>query len=308
MKKTGFLSASRKSGGCSPAMISPMRLAPAGGAIAGSGREEDFVVVPAGHGRFKQAGIESDRLARGLRQRNQRQIDHGARPRTPAHSFVRSPARPSETSMAALAWTRSARGEVETRMRQQITADEMVARGAGARARRARDRAGAPGPARRRRSCRRRRSRRPALRPLRGTKRDARPSAVIEIVSGPGVAAVSPPMSGAAVRVRVLSEPRGEGGEPVIGPVARARPEQQKADRLRALGGEVGEIDAQRLLRDQRRRIVREEMHARDEHVGRDDESARCDGSQQRRVVGQGRAPPARRWARKTRAMSSSSV
>jgi hypothetical protein len=47
---------------------------------------------------------------------------------------------------------------------------------------------------------------------------------------------------------------------------------QQKADRLRALGRKVGEIDAQSFLGDERRVVVREKMHARDEHVGGDDE------------------------------------
>ena len=72
----------------------------------------------------------------------------------------------------------------------------------------------------------------------------------------------------AAVERRVLAERGGEGFEPGRGPVGGKGEIDEKADRLGALGGEIGEVDAQRLARDRRRRIVGEEMHARDQRVG----------------------------------------
>ena len=47
---------------------------------------------------------------------------------------------------------------------------------------------------------------------------------------------------------------------------------QEVADRARALGGEVGEVDAQRLLGDRAGRIVGEEMDTGGDQVGLEDE------------------------------------
>ena len=52
----------------------------------------------------------------------------------------------------------------------------------------------------------------------------------------------------------------------------RQRETEQDAGRRRGLGGEIGEVHAQRLARDDVRRIVGEEMDAGDEHVLGDDE------------------------------------
>ena len=72
-----------------------------------------------------------------------------------------------------------------------------------------------------------------------------------------------------AVARRILAEPGGEGGEPGLVGSRRQRERQQKTDRLCALGGEIGEVHAQRLAGDASRRIVGKKMHAGDDAVGR---------------------------------------
>ena len=126
-----------------------------------------------------------------------------------------------------------------------------------------------------------------------------RPSAVIDSVSGPGVLTVSPPSKRAAIGGRVVAEARGEGREPVRRPVRAAAPAtSKKPSGSRALGGEIGEIDPQRLARDRVGRIVGEEMHAGDQRVGGQHEIEPGGGVSSADVVLQARARPARRAAR----------
>src|SRR6516164_4375248 len=92
-------------------------------------------------------------------------------------------------------------------------------------------------------------TRSPGLAPVRGTICPAgtRPKAVIETVSGPGVDTVSPPSSG-------QPKPRASSPRPC------------------ALGGEIGQIDPQRLARDRVGRIIGQEMHALHNRIrGHDD-------------------------------------
>ena len=66
----------------------------------------------------------------------------------------------------------------------------------------------------------------------------------------------------AAVVPGILAETRGEGREPASSVLVRQRDRQQKAERLRALGGKIGEIHAQRLAGD-RLAADRRERNAR---------------------------------------------
>ena len=116
------------------------------------------------------------------------------------------------------------------------------------------------------------------------------PIAVTLSVSGPGVATVSPPISGQSIGRGVGAETLGEGCEPILAPVAGQRERQQKSERPSALGGKIGEIDAQRLAGDRAGRIVGEEMHARDQRVGGEHEVFAGRRTHQRRVVAQAQA------------------
>ncbi len=104
-----------------------------------------------------------------------------------------------------------------------------------------------------------------------------------------------------AVARRVLAEPGREGFEPGRRPVAGQRESDEKADRLGPLGGQIREIDPQRLARDRLRRIVGEEVHARDQRVGCKDEFSARGRRDERDVVVQpepGRAGERREIAR----------
>ena len=96
---------------------------------------------------------------------------------------------------------------------------------------------------------------------------------------------MSPPASGQPIGGGVGAEAGGEGFQPVLAPVARQRERQEKAERPRALGGEIGEVHPKRLLRDRVGRIVGEEMHARDQRVGRQHEVVAGRRLEQRGVV-----------------------
>ena len=68
---------------------------------------------------------------------------------------------------------------------------------------------------------------------------------------------------------RPRPRPGANAGEPRFVGAGRQRQRQQKAERPRALGGEIGKIHAQRLAGDPVRRIVGEKVHAGNDAVGR---------------------------------------
>ena len=88
----------------------------------------------------------------------------------------------------------------------------------------------------------------------------------------------------------VGAETLGEGRQPIVAPVGGQRERQQKSERPSSLGRKIGEIDAQRLAGDRPRRIVGEEMDARDQRVGRQHEVFAGRRAHQRRVVAQAQA------------------
>ena len=63
--------------------------------------------------------------------------------------------------------------------------------------------------------------------------------------------------------------------------------DRQKAERLGALGGKVGEVHAQRLAGHVLRRVVGEEMHAADDGVGLEHEIAAGRRLDEGGIVGQ---------------------
>ena len=78
----------------------------------------------------------------------------------------------------------------------------------------------------------------------------------------------------AAVMRGVLAQPARERLQPIGRQAGRQSDRQQEAERRRALGGEIGQIDAQRLARHRVGGIVGEEMHAADDAVGLEHEIA----------------------------------
>jgi hypothetical protein len=70
----------------------------------------------------------------------------------------------------------------------------------------------------------------------------------------------------------ILAESFGKRSKPAFLKFLRQRNRQQESDRLRALGGEIGQIHAQDLARDAARRIVGKEMHAGNDAVSREHE------------------------------------
>ena len=94
-------------------------------------------------------------------------------------------------------------------------------------------------------------TRSPGLAPARRTMvpSGTLPNMAIEIVIGPGVRSVSPPNSGQPKASASSRRPSRETGEPVVADLLRQRQRQQEAERLRALGGEIGQIHPQRLAR-----------------------------------------------------------
>ena len=114
------------------------------------------------------------------------------------------------------------------------------------------------------------------------------PNAVIEIVTGPGRA------NGVAAEQRAIVMSSRPAPSPRAKAFSQASPTpfgsasvSRKPARLRALGGEIGQVDPQRLLRDRLGRIVGKEMHAADNGVGREHEVVARRRRQQRGVVGQ---------------------
>ena len=75
-----------------------------------------------------------------------------------------------------------------------------------------------------------------------------------------------------AIFCLVLREASGEGGDPRFVDTVRQHQVEHVGARDRAFGGEVGEIDTERLARDETGRVVRWEIDARDDRVGLGDE------------------------------------
>ena len=91
----------------------------------------------------------------------------------------------------------------------------------------------------------------------------------------------------AAVLPRIGAEARGEALEPALAHPAE-RDRQEKAERPRALAGEIGEIDAQRLARHRLGRIVGKEMHACDHRIGLENEVMAGRYGENRGVIDEG--------------------
>ena len=66
---------------------------------------------------------------------------------------------------------------------------------------------------------------------------------------------------------RGLAQTRRECGEPRFGPARPARRGQQEAGRIGALGGEIGDVHAERLAGDGAGGILGQEMHALDQGI-----------------------------------------
>ena len=107
------------------------------------------------------------------------------------------------------------------------------------------------------------------------------------MVRPPAARVVSPPRSVTAVALLVAGKACGEALHPRLRPVGRQRQRQKIAERLGALAGKVGQVDAERLPRDRFRRIVGEEMHAGGDHVGGDDQIVAGPLPVERGIVGQ---------------------
>ena len=86
----------------------------------------------------------------------------------------------------------------------------------------------------------------------------------------------------ALVGLGVLAQTEREALEPIGANVLRQSERDEEAERGRALGGEIGEIDPQRLARDVARVVFREEVHAADDGVGLEDDV----GARRRREEG----------------------
>ena len=84
---------------------------------------------------------------------------------------------------------------------------------------------------------------------------------------------------------RIFAEASGEGADPSFVGSRRQCQREQKADRLGALGGKVGEIHAQRLAADALRRIVGKEMDAGNDTIGREHQIASRWRGERRGVV-----------------------
>ena len=107
----------------------------------------------------------------------------------------------------------------------------------------------------------------------------------MEIVSGPGRRSVSPPIRWQPNRVWAARRPS---TKPVIQPTVGAvgkRQRHQVAERGRALGCEVRDIDGQRLPRDVLRRIAGKEVHALGHRIGLEHELGARLRRQQRAIV-----------------------
>ena len=72
----------------------------------------------------------------------------------------------------------------------------------------------------------------------------------------------------AAEQDGVAAQPFRKSGEPVVADLLRQRQRQQEAERLCALGRQVGQVHSQRLARHALRGILGKEMHAADNRIG----------------------------------------
>ncbi len=89
----------------------------------------------------------------------------------------------------------------------------------------------------------------------------------------------------AAVLRRVVAEPGGKGGDPRLIDRRRQGDRQQKAERLGAFAGKIGQIHPQRLAADALRRIVGQKMHAGNDAVGGQNQIAAGRRRDCRRVI-----------------------
>ena len=240
--------------------------------LVGRHGADDLVIVAAGQDRLDQP-----RFAASARLRR---ADSGTRATsisadTPEarQSLPRSPASPSDTSIAAEACAAAHR-----QARCAAAAPDSARRDDRASRRRASSACAALASLR---SCKSERGvadragdhdhGRPACAPARCTMVPCGsvPNAVIETVTGPGVRTVSPPSSGQPYASASAPSPRAKCSSHASSMLVRQRERQQESRGLRALGGEIGQIHPQRLARDRVRRIVGKEMHAADDRVGR---------------------------------------
>ena len=301
-------SRSTKRGGAAPATASPIGVtatpaaaaAASNAAAAGSGRRDDeFVIVAAAGGDRKQARIGADRRAGGGRQRQPSHLDRRGHAADPEHLGQVADEAVGDVHPGA-GEARHRRRQSEPRLRQEITVEQTEAVRVGERR---------PLPEPQAQAERGVADRAGDVKPVAGADAAARGEAPgLDRADGgdrqrqrtrrpDGVAADQR----TAIGRRVVAEAGGEGCEPVRRPVVGQREIEREADRLGALGGEVGQIDPQRLARDRVGRIVGEEMDAGDQRVGGDDEIAARRRLQQRDVVLQpepGRAGERREIAR----------
>ena len=108
------------------------------------------------------------------------------------------------------------------------------------------------------------------------------PKTVMQIVSGPRV--VSPPISSQPCASASANRPAREAGEKdLVG--ARQRERERERERLGAAGGEVAQVDRERLVAEPVGRDGRQEVAALDQHVGETGELHAGVGCDQRAVV-----------------------
>src|SRR5262245_17630665 len=89
------------------------------------------------------------------------------------------------------------------------------------------------------------------------------------------------------VSLGVRAQTLREGGDPGLVGCRRQPERKEETGRLRALGGEVGQVDAQRLAGDCVRRIVGKEVHAADDRVRRQHDVVAGGRGEDRRIVDQ---------------------
>ena len=221
--------------------------------LGGRHRRQHLVVVPTGQDGFEQRRLFRERRPRGRGQRHARSLDlggdagHPAEFREIARETIRHIHRGRRMGADGF-------GDRVAGLRQQITVRQMILlarpkppalrslRHAGAAEARARRRRSFPSssPDRRRAHRQRRTMGRAA------PHRTPRP----RCVTGPSVRTVSPPSSGQPKCIGIRAQPARERLDPRFANRLRQRERQQKAQRPRALGGQIGEIDAQRLFRN----------------------------------------------------------
>ena len=91
----------------------------------------------------------------------------------------------------------------------------------------------------------------------------------------------------AAIMPGIRTQPARKRLEPT-GRQARRQPDgEQETERRRALGGEIGQVDPQRLARHRIGGVFGKEMHARDDPIGREHEIAPGGRRNGRSIVGE---------------------